>query len=190
MVQFSKSHLFVESCSVSFKFETAKTEWPLSSGAEQCHYYDLGLYITLSPSLSSVLVARSLSQTLSHSAHTLTDVWLLLADSLMYIIITDVRAKFYANWIISEHKLDLHECTIALKRGLLSFCERQKQVKGKMSSSRCHRSRTFLLFCSCCCDLCFIDWTERYKCYRPADRLLEPAAGSLADRARGLWQSW
>lgn len=62
MVQFSKSHLFVVSCSVSIKVETAKTEWSLSSGAEQCHYYDLGLYITLSPSLSSVLVAWSLSQ--------------------------------------------------------------------------------------------------------------------------------
>lgn len=183
MVQFSKSNLFVVSCSVSIKVETAKTERPLSSGAEQCHYYDLGLCITLSPSLSSVLVAWSLSQTLSHSAHTLTDVWLLLADSLMSIIITDVRAKFYANWIISEHKLDLHECTFALKRRLLSFCEGQKQVKGEpiyVSSSRCHRSRTFLLLhlSSCFCDLCFIDWTERYKCYRPADRLLGPAAGS------------
>lgn len=111
MVQFSKNYFFGVSSSMSIKVKMAETEWPLSSGAEQCHYCDLGLYITLPQSLSSVLVAWSLRQTLTHT------LWLLLAGSLMSIIITDVHAKFYANWIISEHKLDLHECTMLLKGG-------------------------------------------------------------------------
>jgi len=93
----------------------------------------------------------------------------------MSIIITDGHAKFYANWIISEHKLDLHECTMLLKGGYCPSGERQAHF---LSPPPDIIIVELLHLSSCCSDLCFVDWTERYKCYRLADRLLEPAAGS------------
>lgn len=86
--------------------------WSRTASLLHC---DLGLSLDHPASISLLCSSGPEPEPNTLSAHTLTDMlWLLLAGALISIIITDVHAKFYANWIISEHKLDLHERTVTL----------------------------------------------------------------------------